>query len=161
MVAQKSANCRTSRGGLVWWVRSPRCSGVKQNVAVTSKPSSASIDAIEPALRVRTQPVRPAEARAKLPDAQLFQPSDCIVEAWILEVEPLADAERGRVSGEVRALRAWESRPRAASPCKSAGNTTTLPLRGGAWLRATRAGDRRGCTSECVRPGQPADRRCD
>src|SRR5205823_1532208 len=42
-VAQNSANGRTSLGGLVWWGRTPSQSGVKQNVTVTSKGSSASI----------------------------------------------------------------------------------------------------------------------
>src|SRR3954462_1076219 len=37
IVAQKSANSRTSRGGLVWCGRRPDESGVKQNVAVTGK----------------------------------------------------------------------------------------------------------------------------
>src|SRR5690349_24495608 len=52
--------------------------------------------AIEPAARAGPKPIGPAQARTEPFDSQLFQPLDGAVEARILEVEPLADAERRR-----------------------------------------------------------------
>jgi hypothetical protein len=52
----------------------------------------------EPALAVR---VGPREAGAELVHAEALEPTDRLVEAWVLEVEPLADAEVGRERREV------------------------------------------------------------
>src|SRR5690606_15364265 len=54
---------------------------------------------VEPRLRVRPVPVRPAQSRAQLPYAHPAEPLHRALDAMILEVEPLADSE-GRI--EVR-----------------------------------------------------------
>src|ERR671913_2424691 len=56
--------------------------------------------AIEPLLRVRTMTVRPAQAGPKMPDTKILQPAHGAVEAWVLEMKPLADAERRRQVGK-------------------------------------------------------------
>src|SRR5215207_8557985 len=56
---------------------------------------------VEPRVRVRTKAVRPAQTGAQMPHAELAQPADRVVEPMIFEMKPLADAERGRVVGEL------------------------------------------------------------
>src|SRR5204863_6730959 len=63
--------------------------------------------AVEPCLRVRPVPVRPAQAGTQMSDAEPLQPADGAIEAWILEVKPLADAELGRALREARRRAFW------------------------------------------------------
>src|SRR5690606_33306638 len=57
---------------------------------------------VEPSIRTGAQAVRPAQPRAQVADAEPAQPSDRVVQAMILEVEPLADPELRRVPGKAR-----------------------------------------------------------
>ena len=48
---------------------------------------------VEPLLRVRTEPISPAHARPQITHAKLLQPLHAFIEAVVLKMEPLADAE--------------------------------------------------------------------
>src|ERR1043165_493895 len=50
---------------------------------------------IKPGERPRPQTVRPAKARPYIADAEIAQPARCRLEAVILKMKPLADAELG------------------------------------------------------------------
>ena len=78
----------------------PRCSGVKQNVTVTSKSASASIWRSNQAQRVGPKTVGPGEPSAQMDDAEPLHPGDRLLEAVILEMEPLAEAHLRRELGE-------------------------------------------------------------
>src|SRR5579885_182957 len=58
--------------------------------------------AVKPALPAGTIAVGPTEAGAELLDAEFAEPADGVLEAMVLEMEPLADAELGRVAGKLR-----------------------------------------------------------
>src|SRR5207249_336154 len=57
--------------------------------------------AVEPFERPRPQAVGPAQAGPDVSYPQLPQPSYCIMEPMIIEMEPLANADRGSVAREV------------------------------------------------------------
>src|SRR5687768_7758855 len=57
--------------------------------------------AVEPGLGVRAEAVGPAHAGAEMANAKLLQPRHGLIEPVILEVQPLADAERRRVVAEL------------------------------------------------------------
>src|SRR5829696_8990013 len=58
--------------------------------------------AVEPLLSVRPMTVGPADARAHVRDTKTLHPSYGLVQTRVLEVKPLAEAERRRVRGELR-----------------------------------------------------------
>src|SRR3954465_7568803 len=57
---------------------------------------------VEPRVRIRTQAVRPAQARAQLLHAELLQPPYAVVEPVIFEMKPLAHAKLRRELVEMR-----------------------------------------------------------
>ena len=107
--------------------RCPRCSGVKQKVTVTSNSASASICRSNQAERIRPKAVGPGQAGPEVPDAEPPHPGDGVVEPMILEMKPLAQPHRWRVSGKRSQRRLWASRPRATAPCGNAGSRTSPP----------------------------------
>ena len=52
---------------------------------------------VEPVLRIGTEPVRPAQSCAQFSGAEIFKRSDGVVQAVVVKMEPLADAELRRV----------------------------------------------------------------
>src|SRR4051794_39695555 len=75
----------------------PRCSGVKQQVTVTSKSRSASIWRSNHSRAPGRK--RPGKPGAKMADAKAFHPGDGLVQAVIFKMEPLAESHVGRVTG--------------------------------------------------------------
>ena len=57
--------------------------------------------AVEPLQGIRAEAVRPAQAGPQVGDAQAPQPADRVLQAGVLEMEPLADPQRWRVLGEL------------------------------------------------------------
>jgi hypothetical protein len=57
--------------------------------------------AVEPCFGVGSQAVGPAEAGSQVPHAELPKPANRIVQPWVLEMEPLADAESRGVLAEM------------------------------------------------------------
>src|SRR5215203_1840273 len=55
---------------------------------------------IEPRVGVRSKAVRPAQTSAKTPHPEPLHPPHSVIETRIIEVEPLADPERGSVVSE-------------------------------------------------------------
>src|SRR5437868_9533280 len=55
---------------------------------------------IEPGECIGAETIRPGEAGAQMLDSKALQPTHRVVEAMILEMEPLADPECGRVACE-------------------------------------------------------------
>ncbi len=144
----------------MWCGSMPRCSGVKQNVTVTSKSSQRLHLPVEPVERVGAEAVGPGQPGAQIGHAEALHPGHGLVEPVILEVEPLAEAHVGRVVARTARAPASASRPRAAGPCRNGGNRTSPPPRGGGSSPARRAAGRRGCTSGCAAPCRSAARRC-
>ena len=57
--------------------------------------------AVEPCFGVGSQTVGPTETGSQVPHPELPQPANRIVESWILEMKPLADAESRGVLAEM------------------------------------------------------------
>ena len=100
MLAQNSANSSATSGALVWCGAIPRCSGVKQNVSVTSKSASAAIWRSNQASAFGREAVGPGQPRAHVAHAEPLHPGDRLVEPVVLEMEPLAQPEGGREGAE-------------------------------------------------------------
>src|ERR1700746_2542370 len=52
--------------------------------------------AVKPKLGIGAKGVSPADSGAQVAHAELSQPLDSAIQAWIFEVKPLADAHTGR-----------------------------------------------------------------
>jgi len=85
---------------------------------------------VEPRIRVFAKAIGPAQTGSQMLYPKFLQPGDSIVETMILEMEPLANTERGRVIAEMahRQLRraVFAQQPHVEMPV--IGRTFGLPM---------------------------------
>ena len=134
----------------MWCGAMPRCSGVKQNVTVTSKSASASIwRSNQSSALGRKQSAQ--ESRCADMSRRAASSRRRRRRAGGPRNETTGRGPVAACSSRKRSSAASASRPRATGPCRSAGNRTSLPPRDGASSLPKRAADRRGVPMDARR----------